>query len=288
MKPNKPEDRYLTANELRMHYLDWGDSENVPILLLHGLMAHAHVWDNLASGLSNFYHVLALDQRGHGESEWSRAALYSVDDHFSDISTFIESLALKRIILLGHSMGGRNALFYTACFPEKVERLILVDARLGINPEASRALKRQLASLPLKAKTMDEVVEALRKLYPYLSIEMCRHIAKYGYKQSQDGWFIPKYDIRMSMQIESLGYATEDLSEMTKSISCPTLIVRGRESLFLSREEAHTMCHLLPMAVFKEIPESTHIPAQENPNAFTRVIFDFLSLPGFSALENSA
>ena len=288
MKPNKPEDKYLTANELRLHYLDWGDSENAPILLLHGLMAHAHVWDNLALELSNLYHVLALDQRGHGESEWPREALYSVDDHFCDIITFIEALALKKVILLGHSMGGRNALFYTACAPEKVERLILVDARLGINPEASRALKRQLASLPVKAKAMDEVVEALRKLYPYLKIEMCRHIAKYGYNQSQDGWFIPKYDIRMSMQIESLGYATEDLSEMTKSISCPTLVVRGRESLFLSREEAHTMCHLLPMAVFKEIPESTHIPAQENPNAFTRVIFDFLSLPGFSALENSA
>ncbi|MBE9522685.1 MAG: alpha/beta hydrolase [Proteobacteria bacterium] len=276
MKPNKPEGRYLTVNELRMHYLDWGDSENAPILLLHGLMAHAHVWDNLASGLRNLYHVLALDQRGHGESEWSREALYSLDDHFSDISTFIESLALKRIILLGHSMGGRNALFYTACFPEKVERLILVDARLGINPEAARALKRQLASLPLKANTMDEVVEALRKLYPYLSIEMCRHIAKYGYKQSQDGWFIPKYDIRMSMQIESLGYATEDLCDMIKNVACPTLIVRGKESPFLSPEETQRMCMALPGAEFQEIPGATHMPAQENPDAFKRVVLDFL------------
>jgi len=140
----------------------------------------------------------------------------------------------------------------------------------------------------MKTKNMDEVIEALRKLYPYLKIEMCRHIAKYGYNQSDDDWFIPKYDIRMSMQIENSGYASENLSEMTKSISCPTLVVRGKESLFLSREEAHKMCNLLPMAVFKEIPGSTHIPAQENPNAFTRVLLDFLSLPGFSSVENSA
>ena len=251
-------------------------------------MAHAHVWDNLASELSNLYHVLALDQRGHGESEWPREAFYSVDDHFCDIFTFTEALAIKKIILLGHSMGGRNALFCAACAPEKVERLILVDTRLGINPEASRALRRQLAFLPMKTKNMDEVIEALRKLYPYLKIEMCRHIAKYGYNQSDDDWFIPKYDIRMSMQIENSGYASENLSEMTKSISCPTLVVRGKESLFLSREEAHKMCNLLPMAVFKEIPGSTHIPAQENPNAFTRVLLDFLSLPGFSSVENSA
>ena len=276
MKPNKPEDRYLTANELRMHYLDWGDSENVPILLLHGLMAHAHVWDNLASGLSNLYHVLALDQRGHGESEWSRGALYSVDDHFSDISTFIESLALKRIILLGHSMGGRNALFYTACFPEKVERLILVDARLGINPEASRALKRQLASLPLKAKTMDEVVEALRKLYPYLSIEMCRHIAKYGYRKSKDGRFIPKYDTKMSSQLEKSEYTIEELWDMIKNVACPTLVVRGKESPFVSLEEAQKMCMALPRATFQEIPRATHMPAQENPQAFKKVVLDCL------------
>ena len=288
MKPSKPEDRYLTVNELRMHYLDWGNAENTPILLLHGFMAHAHVWDNMASELCSRYHVLALDQRGHGDSEWSKEALYSVDSHFLDISAFIESLGLKGIILLGHSMGGRNALFYAACAPEKVQRLILVDARLGTNPEASKALRRQLAFLPSKAKTMDEVVEALRNLYPYLSTEMCRHIATYGYKTSQDSQLIPKYDIRMSTQIESSGYATEDLLEMTRNVTCPTLVVRGRESSFLSREEAEKMCKFLPKAVFKEIPGATHIPAQENLNAFTKVIFDFLSLPGFSALENSA
>ena len=267
-----------------MHYLDWGNAENTPILLFHGFMAHAHVWDNMASELCSRYHVLALDQRGHGDSEWSKEALYSVDSHFLDISAFIESLGLKGIILLGHSMGGRNALFYAACAPEKVQRLILVDARLGTNPEASKALRRQLAFLPSKAKTMDEVVEALRNLYPYLSTEMCRHIATYGYKTSQDSQLIPKYDIRMSTQIESSGYATEDLLEMTRNVTCPTLVVRGRESSFLSREEAEKMCKFLPKAVFNEIPGATHIPAQENPNAFTRVIFDFLSLPGFSAL----
>ena len=276
MKPNKPEDKYLTANELRLHYLDWGDSENAPILLLHGLMAHAHVWDNLALELSNLYHVLALDQRGHGESEWPREALYSVDDHFCDIITFIEALALKKVILLGHSMGGRNALFYTACAPEKVERLILVDARLGINPEASRALKRQLASLPVKAKAMDEVVEALRKLYPYLSIEMCRHIAKYGYKQSQDGWFIPKYDTKMSSQLEKSEYTTEELWGMTKNVTCPTLIITGKESPFVSLEEAQRICMALPRTTFKEIPGATHMPAQENPKAFKKVVLDCL------------
>lgn len=280
MSPEKPEDRYLTVNNLKMHFLDWGNAENLPILLLHGFMGHARVWDNLASELSSRYHVLALDQRGHGDSEWSKQALYSMDSHFSDISAFIELLELKRIILLGHSMGGRNALFYAACAPEKVERLILVDARLGNNQEASKALRRQLASLPLKAKTIDEAVEALRSLYPYLPINTCKHIAKHGYKKAQDGQFIPKYDSKMSVQVENSGYATEDLFEMTRNITCPTLVVRGRESPFLSREEAEKTCRFLPRSVFKEIPKATHIPALENPDVFNKAIFDFLSLPG--------
>lgn len=276
---NIPRDKYIRVNQLRLHYLDWGKGGDKTLLLLHGFMSHAHMWDNLATELSARYYVLALDQRGHGDSEWSKGAYYSIDSHFSDISVFIESLGLEKVIILGHSMGGRNALFYAACAPEKVERLILVDARLGTNPEAPRALRRQLASLPLKANTMDEVVEALRMLYPYLSIEMCRHIAKYGYRESKDGRFIPKYDTKMSSQLEKSEYTTEEFWDMIKNVVCPTLIVRGKESPFVSLEEAQKMCMVLPRATFQEIHQATHMPAQENPDAFMRVIFDFLSLP---------
>jgi len=273
---NIPRDKYIRVNQLRLHYLDWGKGGDKTLLLLHGFMSHAHMWDNLAIELSTRFHVLALDQRGHGDSEWSKETYYSIDSHFSDISVFMESLGLEKVIILGHSMGGRNALFYAACAPEKVERLILVDARLGNNRDASKALRRQLASLPLKAKNMDEVTEALRSIYPYLSIEMCRHIAKYGYRQSQDGWLIPKYDTKMSSQIEKLEYTTEELWDMIKNVTCPTLIVRGKESPFVSREAAQKMCMALSRATFKEIPRATHMPAQENPEAFKKVVLDCL------------
>ena len=273
---NIPRDKYIRVNQLRLHYLDWGGNGDKVILLLHGFMGHAHVWDDLASDLSNRFRVLALDQRGHGDSEWSKEASYSIDSHFSDISVFIESLGLEKVIILGHSMGGRNALFFAACAPEKVERLILVDARIGNNPDASKALRWQLASLPLKAKNMDEVAEALQSLYPYLGIEMCRHIAKYGYRESKGGRFIPKYDTKMSSQLEKSEYTTEELWDMIKNVACPALIVRGKESPFVSPEEAQRMCMALPGATFQEIPRATHMPAQENPEAFKKVVLDCL------------
>ncbi|MCK4785027.1 MAG: alpha/beta hydrolase [Desulfobacteraceae bacterium] len=204
MNAISPHDRYLNINGLRLHYLDWGNEKGQPMLLLHGFMAHAHVWDEFALHFHSRYHVIALDQRGHGESQWSRDMAYSLDDHFSDIALLIETLKLEELILIGHSMGGRHALLYTACVPHKVDRLILVDARPGNDLQVSHALRQLLASFPLEAHSLEEVVQAIRSLYPCLSKKMCYHIANHGYKRVHEGNYIPKYDTRMSQQSERL------------------------------------------------------------------------------------
>ncbi len=272
-----PKDEYLDVNGIRLHYLDWGNVRHQPMLLLHGFMAHAHVWDEFALGFRNRYHIIALDQRGHGESQWSADEAYSLDDHFSDIANLIEVLDLKHLILVGHSMGGRNALFYTACHPRNVEKLVLVDARPANNAKASERLKHDLLHLPLRAASLDEIAQAIQKLYPYLSIKTSRHLAFYGYKQTRRGQFVPKFHIRMSQQSNQLGCITEDLKPFLKNITCPTLIVRGEESPFLSREDAQKMSRMMPKAEWMEIPQATHMPVQENPRVFQRVISDFLN-----------
>lgn len=276
MKAVKPQDRYLYNKGLRLHYLDWGNNKQQPMLLLHGFLAHAHVWDDFALNFRSHYHVIALDQRGHGESQWSKDVAYSMDDHFSDIAHFIETLDLKDLILIGHSMGGRNALFYTACSTRKVKRLILVDSRPDDNPQASKALRHLIVNFPLQAGSLNEVVRAVQSLYPYLPREFCHHITSYGYKQVHDGMFVPRYDSRMSLQSKLAGYAIEDLWVFMKNVNCPTLIVRGEENSFLSRQDAKNMCRIISKAEWKEIPESTHMPMQENPVAFNKVVSDFL------------
>lgn len=239
-------------------------------------MGHAHVWDEFASGLSSCYHVIALDQRGHGESQWSEEAAYGIDEHLSDIAHFIELLNLKDLIIIGHSMGGRNALFYAVCRPQEVARLILVDARPSDNPEASKALRRLISGLPLRAKSLDVVVNAIRLLYPYLPLNICEHIAKYGYK-IKDGVLVPRYDTRMANLLEKSKFTAEPLGDLIKNVTCPTLIVRGEESPFLPRQEAQDMCEIMSRAEWREIPNSTHLPAQENPIGFERVVREFLS-----------
>lgn len=272
-----PKDKYLKVDGLRLHYLDWGNFGHQPILLLHGFMAHAHVWDEFALSFRNQYHIIALDQRGHGESQWAKDGFYSIDAHFSDIANIVKILNLKDLILIGHSMGGRNALFYTACHPENVERLVLIDARPSSNIETSKTLKHHLVHLPLQADSLSDVVRAIQRFYPYLSTKTCQHLAHYGYKQIPNGKFVPKFDVRMSLQSDRLGCVTEDLRPFLKNIVCPTLIIRGKDSLFLLRADVRKMCKIIPRVKAKEIPMATHMPVQENPKAFQKVISDFLN-----------
>jgi pimeloyl-ACP methyl ester carboxylesterase len=274
----KAEDKYLDINGLRLHYLDWGNDENRPMLLLHGFMGHAHVWDAFSLRFRKHFHIIALDQRGHGESEWPKEAAYSIDEHFSDLARFVEALDLVDLVMMGHSMGGRNGLFFAACIPERVHRLIIVDSRAGTSAESSSALMQLLLHFPLEADSLDEAAESIQSLYPYMPTVTACHIAKYGYAQSESGKYVPKYDTRMSLQSEKAEYCAENIWSFLKNVFCPTLVVRGEESAFLSREDAKKMCRVLPRADLREIPNSTHMPVQENPDAFKKVVSDFLSV----------
>jgi len=276
-KTIEPDEKYLNVNGIRFHYLDWGNYKLQPILLLHGFMAHAHVWDDFGRNFRTRYHVIALDQRGHGETQWCEDGAYSIYDHFSDIVCFVEILGLRDLILIGHSMGGRNALFYAACSPNRVKQLILADIRPGNDPKSSKALKILLNHIPLQAGSVEEIVKKVRTLSPYLSKEICHHIVAYGFKKMSNGKVVPKFDVRMIQQLEKLDYDTEDLWPFLQNVICRSLVIRGKRSSFLSKKVAQKICKFIPNAELREIPESTHFPAQENPIVFNKVISDFLN-----------
>ena len=124
---------------------------------------------------------------------------------------------------------------------------------------------------------MDQVVESIQRLYPYLPATTAYHLAKHGYRRSDYGRYVPKYDTRMSLQSENADYTAENIWSFLNNVSCPTLVVRGAGSPFLSREDAKKMCSVFPIAVLREIPHATHMPFQENPDAFNKVVVDFLS-----------
>src|SRR5271167_378459 len=105
--------RNIVLRQMRFHYLEWGADDAPPIVLLHGGHQSAHSWDLVSLHLAQRYRVLALDQRGHGDSEWARDVEYTNHTMALDAMAFLDAMALRRPILIGHSMGGRNSLILT-------------------------------------------------------------------------------------------------------------------------------------------------------------------------------
>src|ERR1051325_7760699 len=127
----RPIERDLVVNNLRLRLLDWGGGDRTPVLLLHGFTGRAHAWDTLSTALQPDYHVYALDQRGHGDTD--PADVYNPVVAFDAIAGVVDQLGLASFVLIGLSMGGRNGMYFTSKRPERVRKLVVVD----IGPEIS-------------------------------------------------------------------------------------------------------------------------------------------------------
>src|SRR5262245_43544037 len=126
-----PESQFVVRNAVKLHHLDWGDHGLHPIVLLHGSRLHAHVWNHCCRRVSDRYHIIALDQRGHGESGWAGQDGYQMERFYEDLRAVVEARKLPRFTLIGHSLGGRVSMLYAHRHPDRLERLVLVDITPG-------------------------------------------------------------------------------------------------------------------------------------------------------------
>src|SRR5215207_7664294 len=100
-----PTDHIVSVNGLRLHYLAWGPTTAPAIVMLHGLRGAARTWEPMAAPLSAQYHVIALDQRGRGESDWAPDGIYTRESYVSDLEQVVDEVAPAPFVLIGHSMG---------------------------------------------------------------------------------------------------------------------------------------------------------------------------------------
>ncbi|MES3014399.1 MAG: alpha/beta hydrolase [Pseudomonadota bacterium] len=155
MTPPVPaQSRFVVHDDLNLHHLDWGNHGGHPVILVHGIRLHAHVWNNFARRFSDQLHILALDQRGHGDSGWGGADSYQLEDFYRDLRAVVTQRGLTRFTLIGHSLGGLVSMVYAHRHPEDLERLVLVDITAGL-PEvapgtdpASLKRRRRRISIP--------------------------------------------------------------------------------------------------------------------------------------------
>ena len=171
-------DRTVTLHGRRLHYTDWGDPEGPAVVALHGITGHARTWDEEARVLAGSRRVLALDQRGHGDSDPAPDGDYSDEALLGDLVAFADALGLRRFSLLALSLGGRVAINFAGRHPGRVERLVVVHIGPEIAPAGRARVGRLMAGAPERFETLEDVVAHMRANSPRYAEPMLRHDAK--------------------------------------------------------------------------------------------------------------
>ena len=274
---SNPESITTTIDCLKLHYLDWGTSNNkTPMLLLHGLCSNAHYWDLFASNMKHEYRVLALDQRGHGGSSWAKE--YGPKYFITDLESFITKLNLNRLILIGHSMGGIIAMIYTAQHPEQIDKLVIIDIGPEIHKEGIERMEMERASEPDEFYAEADLIAHLRRRQPRYSDAFIVHQAKCSTRLNQSGKLIFKRDKALKRaELRS----SEWLWDYLMLIVCPTLILHGSESDILSPQIARKMVDALAFGSTVDIERAGHGIPGDNPENFEAEVRKFLHGIGY-------
>lgn len=272
--------RYTSRNTVlrhqRFHFLHWGDPAHEPVLLLHGGNQSAHSWDLCSLNLCGDWSVYALDQRGHGDSEWSRGAHYDVPELMQDAAAFIRDVIGRPCIVVGHSMGGLVACSLALHAPDLVRRLVMVDIGPEVNDEGRRLI-REFVGRNVEFDDMGEFLDRVAKYDPYRSRAHIERTLKYNLIRRADGKYVPKADRRRFHHPDSVP-SIPDL-EAVRAITCPVLVVRGATSSVLLHDAAMRFAHALPAGEFVEIPDCGHNVAQQNTRGFLAVLRRFIDQP---------
>jgi pimeloyl-ACP methyl ester carboxylesterase len=272
-----PAEHHLLLGRMRFHYLDWGTSGLLPVVFLHGGGLNAHTWDLVCASLKRERHCLALDQRGHGESEWSPEMDYRIESHVADIDAFLNSLAIRRCVLVGMSLGGVNALAWAGQHSQRLAGLVLID----VGPEIRTEGVRKIAAFTSENTPLDSVesfVERALSFNPRRNRELLRRSLLHNLRRMPDGRFMWKYDQRHRGKVDPEAYARrrEILWNAVDTVQCPTLVVRGAQSDVFHDEDAEKLTGRFRQARWVKVEGAGHTVQGDNPAGLLVHLREFL------------
>lgn len=271
-------DRDVHVRGLKLHYQEWGDPSSTPILMLHGFGVSGHMFDEFAERMQGRFRLIALDQRGHGDSDWSAEGDYSRDAFVEDVEAFRQALGLERFYLVGHSMGGLNSVAYTVAHPDAVKALVLVD----VGPEAA---KEGVDNIVRFTRGPDELefeqfVQMAHQFNQRRTLENIRERMQHRLKPSEDGKWTWKFDRRFREKDSQIRIGSElsndEMWQLFRAVAVPTLLVRGGESDVLTAEVAERAVREMPNTRLVTVPGAGHSVPGDNPDDFTLAVSQFL------------
>ena len=260
-------DRFVTVGGLKLHLQDYGTAGKPPMLCVHGSAAHAHWFDFVASGLNDEYHVLAPDQRGHGDSEWDSAAdpRYNYDRYAADLDELTEKLDLRDFILVGHSMGGLVSTVYAATYPGRARAFIMVDSSLDLPTERVARMNAVGSREGSSYESSNEFL-ANYKIRPAgcrATPDMVRHLGMHSGRQFEDGRWRNKVD--RNVYARRVG---RNLIPYWAHIRIPALLMRGDRSKRISPQIVEQVRVHAPQVQVAEVAGCDHHVTLDNPRGF--------------------
>ena len=273
-----PSERIVDIGGLRFRYLDWGNDGLRPILFLHGGALTAHTWDLCCLALRDEFHCLALDQRGHGDTDWAPDADYSIAAQREDVRGFVDKLGLDHFVLAGMSMGAINALAFAIHYPEKLSHLVIIDAGPEIRRPGSRRI-RDFVNGGANPESLDAIIARALAFNPRRDPKILRRSLMHNLRQQTDGNWVWKYDRKRFQQMDRDAHTAERraLAESLAKVTCPTLVVRGAESDVFHEEDAERLAQRLPDGRYVTIPRAGHTVQGDNPKDLAGALREFLS-----------
>ena len=263
---------FRASDDLLLHCLDYGGHGRPPLLFLHGGSAHAHWWDFVAPALTEFCHVMALDQRGHGDSPWTRDWAYGTRHYIEDLHQIISTWELGPPILVGHSMGGHNVLVYAGTYVQSVRAIAVVDSPATYPAFAKQALK-EMSERPSRRFDSLEAAAAAFRTVPDDTVavpEVMRHIALSSFRQDTDGKWIHKMDRRTMLREPIDGWP------LLPQIECPALYVRPGTSP-MPQDYGQRIATRMPHGHLTIVPDCHHHVLLDNPQGLVSVLKTFFA-----------
>lgn len=278
------------SQRLRLHYVDWGNPDAPPMILLHGGRDHCRNWDWIARELRSDYHILAPDLRGHGDSQWSRDGNYSLSAHVYDLAQLIHQQRLAPVTIIAHSLGGQISLRYAGIHPKNVAKIVAIEG-LGPPPamlaeQASKSIDQRLRDWiedqrklsgrqPKRYTSIEQALARMQEENSHLSPARARHLTLHGIMQNEDGSYSWKFD-NYVRSFSPVDLDESELNALWQRITCPTLLVGGRESWAPDPREDGRAAHFknARVAMFDDAGHWVHHDQQDG---FLVLVRDFLA-----------
>jgi pimeloyl-ACP methyl ester carboxylesterase len=271
-------DGFVQVNRLNLHYTDWNPGADQCVFLAHGANVQLHTWDPIAADLARDYRVIAIDLRGHGDSDWAREG-YQVASFVSDIRGMIDALELPPVHYVGHSLGARVGIAYAGAHPDTVRTVTLSDAGPEL-PRDGALAGRAIVGMPGEKRgfrTEEEALALYEQLHPEWKPVFRELHAAYQLRRNWAGRLVFKVDPDLFWITGSAGARDNDyVWEMSAKITAPVLMMWGNRSPFLNDAIVNRLAEQIPSFELAR-PDTGHYVPREDPDGFLELVRGFIA-----------